>query len=291
MHRGRFGSTPTAGLLALLAVATGLTACEEQKPLSDDGIEYAALGDSFTAAPYLPKSSAEGCFRSDHNYPHQVAVALSKTEDVQLRDVSCGGARTDAILQSQVQPDRVQTPQIDAVTADTDIVTLGIGVNDLKYSYTAAFQCLLFAQSDPDGAPCKKANGRKVPRLLEQIEDRVVDALGAIGNRAPDARIILVGYPLLMPDSGGCPDRFPIARGDVGFVRESFVGINETLEAAAREADVEYVDVAAASVGHDICSDDPWINGKRKDRETKAAPYHPTPAEQEAVARLVLDLL
>ena len=49
--------------------------------------------------------------------------------------------------------------------------------------------------------------------------------------------------------------------------------------------------MAAASEGHDICSDDPWINGRRKDRRTKAAPYHPMPAEQAAVAELILALL
>ena len=53
----------------------------------------------------------------------------------------------------------------------------------------------------------------------------------------------------------------------------------------------EYVDVAAAGADHDICSERPWINGRTADRRTKAAPYHPTPVEQAAVADLILDLL
>jgi lysophospholipase L1-like esterase len=290
MHRSGVGSNRVATAAALLLVAVGGTACESEAPTPDEGFVYAALGDSYTAAPELPTISTEGCFRSDHNYPHLVARQL---DDVTLRDVSCGGARTDAVLQSQVQTeaDRVQPPQIDAVTADTDLVTIGMGVNDLGFVVTAAFGCLLVAENDPRGAPCEEDNAEKVPRLLENIQDRLVDVVEAIANRAPEARILVVGYPRLLPDSGGCPKRFPIADGDVAFVRESFDRLNETVEAAADEAGVEYVDVATASEGHDICSDEPWINGKHENKRTGASPYHPTPAEQQAVAELILDLL
>ena len=276
-------------VLALSLVAVAVSACEEEKPRTDTGLEYAALGDSFSAAPDLPTITSDGCHRSDHNYAHQVAKQL---EDVKLTDVSCGGAHTDAVLQSQVieAEGRVRPPQIEAVSATTDIVTVGLGVNDMDFAVTAAFGCLLLADSDPRGSPCEEANAKKVPRLLARIQEQYVDTLGAIADRAPDALIIAVGYPRLLSDSEGCPDRFPLADGDVEFVRDSYDQLNETIKAAAAEADVEYVDVAAASEGHDICSDDPWINGDRDDKKTGAAAYHPTPAEQAAVADVILDL-
>ncbi len=290
MQGSRFGTRAVGGVLALALAAFALTACEEERPRTDPGLEYAALGDSFSAAPDLPTITTDGCHRSDHNFAHQVAAQL---EDVRLKDVSCGGARTDAVLQSQVikSEGRVRPPQIEAVSATTDIITVGLGVNDLDFAVTAAFGCLLLAGSDPDGSPCEDANAKRVPRILEKIHKRYVDTIGAIANRAPDALIIAVGYPRLLPESGACPDRFPLAKGDVEFVRESYDQLNETIAAAAAEADVEYVDVAAASKGHDICSDDPWINGDRDDKSSGAAAYHPTPAEQEAVAELILDLL
>ncbi len=130
-----------------------------------------------------------------------------------------------------------------------------------------------------------------MPKLLAQMHSRYVKVLAAIRNRAPDARILVVGYPRLLSDSEGCRDRFPVARGDVDYSRRSFDRLIETVEAAAADAGVEYVDVAAASEGHDLCSDEPWINGKLDDRRTGATPYHPTPEEQAAVAELILDLL
>ncbi len=276
------------GLLAVLLLGSlGLTACDSDAP-ADTSFDYAALGDSYTAAPWLPTSSTDGCARSDHNYPHQVAERL---EDAELLDVSCGGATATDIIQSQDQGDSVHPPQIEAVSQDTDLVTVGIGVNDDGFASHAAYECIVLAKTDPSGSPCEDANAKKLPAGLERMQGRLEDVFEAIAQRAPDARILAVGYPRLLPDSGGCPDRLPLAKGDLDFVRGAYERLNETIQAAAEATDVEFVDVAAASEGHDICADEPWINGDRKDRRTKAAPYHPTPEEQAAVAQMVLDLL
>jgi len=289
MHLSGYRATVAA--LTVLAVSASVAGCDDPATTPPDtGLDYVAIGDSYTAAPDIPVISTDGCHRSDHNYPQLVAREL---DDVSLRDVSCGGARTDAVLQSQrIQTEnRVQPPQIGALDANTDIVTVGLGVNDEGFVVTAAFGCLVLAERDPRGAPCEKANARKVPRLLEKIQDRYVETLNAIIDRAPNARIIVVGDPRLLDETGERRVQRLRADGNVDCVRDSYDRFNETIEAAAAEAGLEYVDVAAASEGHDICSDDPWINGKRDDETTGAAAYHPTPAEQEAVADLILDLL
>ena len=273
---------------ALALVLLGVTACQDKDLTTppDGGLDYVAIGDSFTAAPGIPTISNQACKRSDHNYPHLVAKQL---QDVTLTDVSCGGARTGAVLRSQVQEATgvVQPPQISAITENTDLVTVGLGVNDDGFAFTSVLGCSLLRRVDPQGAPCKAANEDRVPGQLKGIERRLVEAVAAIANRAPNARILVVGYPRLLPDSGSCPRRFPLADGDVAFVRDSYNQLIDTIEAAAAEAGVEYVDVAAASEGHDICSDDPWINGQDASKGMGAA-FHPTPAEQQAVARLIL---
>ena len=287
MSLGRRLST---SVLALALVGVAATACEDEKPPPDTDFDYAALGDSFTSGPDLPTISTDGCHRSDHNYPHLVATQL---DDVTLTDVSCGGARTDAVLESQfIQAEgRVQPPQFEAVSADTDLVTMGFGANDAGFVIAAALDCILFAKADPDGAPCEEANARKIPRIVGKVQDNLEAALGAIANRAPDARILVVGYPRLFEGSKGCPKVFPVTDGDVPYVQDSYDQLNEAVESAAEAAGAEYVDVAAASEGHDVCSDKPWVNGRRKDKETGAAAYHPTPEEQKAVAELILDQL
>ena len=127
------------------------------------------------------------------------------------------------------------------------------------------------------------------PASPREIQDRYVDTLGAIANRAPDARIIAVGYPALFsptPVAAGTGSRW-----QRGTSRSCGTPSTSSTLRPPREADVDYVDVAAASEGHDICSDDPWINGDQDQAQDGGAAYHPMPAEQAAVAELILDLL
>jgi lysophospholipase L1-like esterase len=269
-------------LVAVALVLAAVTACDDDETTAADdrGLDYVAIGDSFTAAPKIPVSSTDGCFRSDHNYPHLVAREL---DDATLVDVSCGGAITADVLQSQEQGDAVHPPQIDAVSAATDLVTVGLGANDLGFSYATLYECVQLAVNAPQGSPCEDRNAGRVPTMLAKIHDHLVEVLDAIGDRAPDARVLLVGYPRLLSETGACPERLPIATGDVEFVRSAVDRLIATVEAAA--------EVATPSAGHDVCSPEPWVNGRREDPRSGASPYHPTPAGQAAVAGLVLETL
>jgi hypothetical protein len=62
------------------------------------------------------------------------------------------------------------------------------------------------------------------------------------------------------------------------------------MRVAAKEVGVEFVDFYRASIGHDICSRHPWIQGRTGNGRQGAA-LHPLPAGQAALARLVEDTL
>ena len=90
---------------------------------------YVALGDSFAAfGPVAaPMSGPESCLRSSRNYP---AVLAESPQIADMVDVTCGGARTTDMTTRQI----AQTPpQFDALTGDTDLVTLSIGGNDIGF--------------------------------------------------------------------------------------------------------------------------------------------------------------
>ena len=40
---------------------------------------------------------------------------------------------------------------------------------------------------------------------MDKIRDNLAEVLEEVGDRAPDARVIMVGYPRLVPDQGECP--------------------------------------------------------------------------------------
>jgi lysophospholipase L1-like esterase len=249
---------------------------------------YVALGDSFTAGPFVPTTDlAGGCLRSDHDYPALVARQLHVPS---FTDVSCSAARTADLSSAQhTFGDTRVPPQLDALTTDTDLVTLGIGGNDFGLFGTVVQTCTRLRPSDPAGAPCTELlAGRRpsVRTLTHRISGRVTGAVRQIRARAPHATVVVVGYLRLVPGHGSCA-QLPLAVGDYAVGRRVSRLLDAALERAARRTGALFADAYAASAGHDICSADPWVNGRHTDR-ARAAAYHPFAAGMRAVARLVL---
>ena len=252
---------------------------------------YVALGDSYTAAPFVPQTVlGNSCLRSSNNYPTLVAARLPGTH---LVDVSCSGADTGSMVRVQRTGNGNEPPQFDALTRGTDLVTVGIGGNDFNLFGTLVGTCTQLRASDPTGSPCRdRFTAGGVDQLgneLSQVRARVAAVVAGIRQRAPHARVVVVGYPQIIPAHGTCPRRLPLATGDYPFARRMNAGLAAAVNAGARRADA-YVNVFRHSAGHDICSAHPWINGSLTDT-SRALAYHPFAAEQAAVARLVLAAL
>lgn len=253
------------------------------------GSTYVALGDSYAAGPRLgPSTGPVGCEQTSGNYAHRLAERL----DLELTDVTCGGATTDHLTGPQTPPNGAPVPpQLDALSADTDIVTVGIGGNDGKVFSELVTACVGAAAQDRAGAPCTAEGAgfrAKAERQVGRLPTRMVEALEAIRERAPEATLLVVGYPHLFPEEGTC-ELLPLARGDYPYARELVGRINDALAAAADQAGATYVDVAAATDGHDICATDPWIAGLIP--AEAGLEYHPYAKEQEVVTDLLVDEL
>jgi lysophospholipase L1-like esterase len=291
--------TATAALLALSLTAAGCSTGDTGHLPRDDATaptgpsysRYVALGDSYSAGPLIPTTDlAGGCARSDHNYPSLLAKRLHVRTFV---DVTCSGAATVDLTEAQhpFQGARVP-PQLRAVTPGTDLVTVGIGGNDLDLFGTLVATCTRLRAGDPSGSPCGQqlaANGPDLDAQSASISARVAAALQEVHRRAPDATVVLVGYLRLVPDRGTCRE-LPLAVGDYPLGRRISRLLNRALARAASRAKATFVDMYAASRGHDICSAVPWVNGSVTDR-TRALAYHPLAAGMRADARRVMAAL
>ena len=270
-------------LLAVLAVS----GCDEAQPAGT--VRYVALGDSFTSGTGLPHTRRDAvfCGRSSLSYPHLVAKAV----DAELTDVSCGGATTDNGTQAQPQGagGPALPPQLDAVTEDTTLVTVGLGANDFAWYGGVMFSCTSAASLDPTGNPCEEQSatpGSGITELPARISTQLEALLAEVHRRAPKAHVLLVGYPQPVPASGTCPE-LPLAPGDYPFVRAQWAALDEAMRHAATAAGATYVDVLGPSEGHDICAGaDAWVNGYTA-LPGVAEAYHPLTAGQAAVAGLV----
>lgn len=291
-------SWATRGLLASAVATVLLAGCTTAKKGGDDGPDasanrqpvgagdqYVALGDSYTSAPGVGKTTGPaGCLRTDGNYPTLLAAELG----LELTDVSCGGAKTDDMTKPQLAGSETVPPQVDAVTEDTDLVTLSIGANNGSVYGGLVVNCARLAVANPAGAPCSdlaQKNPDVLPEVFDGVAAGIVETVAAILERAPGARVVIVGYPQIIPAQGTCP-LLPLAEGDYAFGRGVLQEFVEAQAEAAERAGAEYVDVWAASEGHDICSNDPWVAGVRPAKA--ATPYHPYAEEQAAVADLLV---
>lgn len=251
---------------------------------------YVALGDSFTSGPLIPTQVDLNCTRSNQNYPTLTAAAIGSA---QLVDVSCGGAKTDDILNPSDGELGVPIPaQIAAVTASTALVTVGIGGNDIGFSSIIS-DCVEASFAKPFGSPCKAiytAGG--VDQLQARIAataPKVATVLQAVHAAAPGARVVVVGYTAILPDTGfGCFPVVPIAFGDVPYLRGIEKSLNAMLANTAAANGATYVDVYTPSIGKDACKSASvrWTEGLIPGNS--AAPFHPNARGEQGMATAVI---
>lgn len=282
-------AAPTPAAVPARSAATGASETPDGDAVSPYP-RYVALGDSYTAAPGVPETdTTDGCLRSSNNYPALVAAAMPGTT---LVDVSCTGADSTSMIGVQQTGREAKPAQFDVLDEQTDLVTVGIGGNDNDLFGTLVGVCSQLRESDPTGNPCEQRltsdGGNRLTRDLRTIRSHVKAVVTGIKDRAPNARVIVVGYPQILPPSGTCPELLPLATGDYPFGREINEGLGDAVKRGAAAADAAYVDMFRASAGHDICSDDPWVNGIVTNSQALA--FHPFAAEQQAVADRVLAL-
>ncbi len=214
-------------------------------------LRYVALGDSYSAASgVLPPdlTAPIQCLRSIRNYPHVIAAGTG----AQLTDVTCGAADTGHFFTSQYPG---VAPQLDAVKADTQLVTMTIGGNDSSVFINTIISCGTAGLSTlGQGSPCKDRYGSSFEDTIRTTTyPSLVNALQAVRAKAPAARVAILGYPWIMPATGGCFTKMPIAVGDVPYVRGIQATLNDAVRRAAAATGATYVNLNQVSNGHDAC--------------------------------------
>jgi lysophospholipase L1-like esterase len=220
-------------------------------PASQASLRYVALGDSYSAASgVLPLDlfAPPQCLRSTSSYPHVIAAATG----AQLKDVTCGAAEIGDYFEAQYPG---VAPQLDALKADTQLVTMTIGGNDSNVFIETILACGTAGLTTlGQGSPCKDRYGSSFEETIEDTTyPSLVRALGAVRTRAPAARVAILGYPWILPASGGCFTKMPVAAGDVPYVRGIQATLNDAVRRAAAATAATYVNLNTVSEGHDAC--------------------------------------
>ncbi len=256
-------------------------------PALATGTRYVALGDSYTSGPLIPNQSGQplGCLRSDRDYPHLVASALG----LSLTDVSCSGAETPDMTNAQGVTPGPNPPQFDALTADTDIVTVGIGGNDIGFS-SIVKDCVAILPITAVCQPDYVRNGvDEISNRIAATAPKIASVIQGIRARAPHARIYVVGYPAILPETGGgCWPSLPLSNADLPWLRAKNKELNAMLATQASANGAHYVDVYTPGIGHDACQDDGtrWVEPIIPSG-LQAAPVHPNATGMAGMAQAV----
>ncbi|HVV11959.1 SGNH/GDSL hydrolase family protein [Amycolatopsis sp.] len=275
--------------VAVLAVLTMLASAFSADAATPHYSRYVALGDSYTAGPLIPLQRLDplGCFRSTANYPAQLALRLLTPS---YTDVSCSGADTGDMTATQTVTLGSNPPQLNALHADTDLVTIGIGGNDGAVFGTIVGTCPGLRASDPAGNPCQRhftVDGvDTIKAEITQTQANITAVLAQIHARAPRAKVLAIGYPRIAPPTGTCPAVLPFADGDYAWLNSVEEALNTAIaKAAAADGATSYVDTFTPSLGHDACAGPAaWINGQSI--QPTAAPYHPNLRGMTGLARI-----
>lgn len=272
-----------AGLLALVAAALLLAGFTGGAAAAN----YTALGDSYAAGPLIPNPLLPlGCLKSSNNYAHLAAPGIG----LPLRDASCSGAKTGDMTSPQnVEPDGPNPPQFNSLDAGTTVVSVTIGGNDIGFSEVAQ-SCITI---NPFSHPClDKYNSGGVDQLKARIEataPKVAAVLQGIHSRSPAAKIYVVNYPAIFPETGsGCWPQMPIGFSDVPYLRSTEQRLNSMLATQAAANGATLVNWYNASIGHDACKGtstrwvEPLVPGNA------AAPIHPNKAGMQGGANALL---
>ena len=272
-----------AGLVMAFASLSGCA----HAPTLPPGARYVALGSSFAAGagigPTRPETPAR-CQRTEINYAGLLAARLG----LSLNDQSCGGATTAHVLNGWNE----LPPQVAALNADTRLVTVTIGGNDLNYVGN-----LFMAGCDP--AKGFAVQGRTLPCTAPRAPGeadyaRAEAGLRAIAAearaRAPRARLVFVQYVTLVPDAP-CPAA-NISGDNAVLTRTIGLKLAELTARVARETGSLVLPADELSRNHTPCDAEPWAIGLPPGHDpAKGAPWHPTAAGHAGIAAALADLL
>jgi lysophospholipase L1-like esterase len=254
---------------------------------------YVSLGDSYTAAPLVPNPTGNPilCGRSTNNYPSDVTRVLSPNS---FTDASCSSATTADMTQSQSLQGGLQTapPQFNALRSGDALVTVGIGGNDADLIGVAE-TCAEIDATHPFGTACKKhyTSGGSDPNVaaINATGPKVAAVIQGIHARAPQAEVMVVGYPDGLPINGSsCWPLVPYSAGDIKYFNGLETSLNAVLKNAAAANNAKYVDTFTSSIGHDACKapGTAWVNGIIP--TSLAYPLHPNQAGEQNMANQVL---
>jgi hypothetical protein len=251
-------------------------------------VQYVALGDSYSSGegnpPFIAPTDNNGGDGCDRSQSHAYPVLLPADAGFSLRAfVACSGATSDEIYTGL----HGEPSQFSSLDADTDIVTVTAGGDDAGFADFAA-ECVI--------GTCDAASSQyqsTMNEITNYLQSNLELLFSRIRAAAPNAAIKVVGYPEVVPGSGGsCPTY--ISSGEQSAIDTVITGLNTKLQLAVNNAGTgfQFIDptmTGSPFEGHDLCSASPYFFGLNIAEHRFS--FHPDADGQAAYEELIANLI
>lgn len=231
----RFWASASTLLLAA-AAALGLA-----QPASAAAGGYVALGDSYSsgvgAGSYL--SDSGDCRRSTKAYPYLWAAANSPSS---FAFVACSGATTSSVASGQLGP----------LNSSTSLVSVTAGGNDVGFADVMQ-DCVLSGE-----ATCLAGVNSAVGQMNNALPSRLVSLYASIHSKAPQAHVVVLGYPRFYKIGGSCVAG--LTEKERTAINNASDVLNGVIAKQAANAGFTFSSVVDEFTGHELCSGDAWIH-------------------------------
>ena len=248
-----------------------------------EGATYVAMGSSYAAGPGVTERAAgspQPCSQSRDNYARQ----LAKLRRLNLVDRSCGGATTVDVLRGGQFG---LPPQLDGLTADTRLVTVTIGGNDVRYMADLGVSACRTAPASASRPACPTTPAAfDLERAFAVTADNMRAIVAEVRRRSPQARLVFVDYITVLPSGAPCP-KIALTQVDEDALRSRAERLARLTAQVAAETGVDLIKASELSRGHDACAADPWVQGyalKASPTDWGPVAFHPLLPAMSAIA-------
>ncbi|MCX4099041.1 SGNH/GDSL hydrolase family protein [Nocardia sp. alder85J] len=288
-----------AAALALAASATVFTAAHADPVPA--GKQVVVLGDSYTANGWDPQSRGDVCVRGSTSWPAQLSRLMGPQGPGEVVNPSCSGASIDSGPGYTLAAEVLQADQDRAFGPATKLVTLQLGLDDHwgdsnQTLWYGLQQCVFDLIR---GCGLDAVEQGRIPDVNgvtgAVYAERITAAVTYIRYYAPAAKIVIVGYPEILPPGqdtvclsilGVAPFIQPRGRAVIVY----FDRIDKAQREAAQLLGLDFFDARALTTGHGLCAAEPWLNGVFDPRTDVAGlPFHPSTRGDAVTANALYD--
>jgi len=228
--------TGAAATAAAVALAVGAAPAQAAN-------SYVALGDSYSSGTGTRNYIDDGttCQRSVYAYPSLIAASKGLT----LNFRACSGATVANVTNSQ----------LGALGSTTTHVSISVGGND------AGFADVLTECAQPGWmSDCNGAIDDAQAIVNGVLPSRLRTLYSAIRAKAPNARVVVVGYPRIFQGED-CNALTWFSPTEESRLNATADLLNSRTASAASAAGFSFANPTSRFVGHAVCDDVEWLNG------------------------------